>query len=143
MMKTKLKASLLGIMVVAALLQTVQPDRSNPEVTAPLEAPPEVMAVLKRACYDCHSNETRWPWYSYLSPVSILVANHVHEGREHLNFSDWTTMDAAKQMHTSSEILEVLDKGEMPLTSYLLLHGDAELSSSDKALLRSWAAQGE
>lgn len=142
-MKTKLKAALLGILVVTALLQTVQPDRSNPEITAPLEAPPEVMAVLRRACYDCHSNETRWPWYSYLSPVSILVANHVQEGRRHLNFSDWSSWDAAKQMHASSEILEVLETGEMPLKSYLLLHPDAELSAADKALLRSWAAQGE
>jgi hypothetical protein len=142
-MNMRLKAVLLGILVVTALLQTVQPDRSNPEVTAPLDAPPEVMAVLRRACYDCHSNETRWPWYSYLSPVSILVANHVQEGRRHLNFSEWTAMDAAKQMHASSEILEVLESGEMPLKSYLFLHGDAELNAADKALLRSWAAQGE
>ncbi len=142
-MNLKLRSALLGVVVVGALMQTVQPDRSNPAAKGPLSAPPEVMNVLKRSCYDCHSNESRWPWYSYIAPASWFVANHVKEGREHLNFSDWTTMDAAKQMHASSEILEVLDRGEMPLKSYLLLHGDAELSATDKALLRSWAAQGE
>jgi len=142
-MNMKLRSVLLGIVVVAALLQTVQPDRSNPKVTGALVAPPEVLNILKRSCYDCHSNESRWPWYSYISPISMLIAEHVKDGRKHLNFSEWSTWDANKQMHASSEILEVLESGEMPLSSYLLLHGDAELSSGDKAVLRQWAAQGE
>ncbi len=142
-MNLKLRSVLLGVVVVGALMQTVQPDRSNPEVTGEVQAPPEVMGVLRQSCYDCHSNETRWPWYSYIAPASWFLAEHVKDGRKQVNFSEWNTWDPNKKAHASEEILEVLESGEMPLKSYLLLHSDAELSEKDKMLLRQWAAEGE
>ncbi|HOJ02425.1 MAG TPA: heme-binding domain-containing protein [Bacteroidota bacterium] len=138
-MKTKIRSFFLGLLVVFALMQTVQPERTNPDDGIAMKAPAEVQAVLKRACYDCHSNDTRWPWYSYVAPVSWFLSKHVVEGREHLNFSRWEAMDDRTRMHAASEIIEVLQSGEMPLSSYLLLHGEAELSTQDKQLLTEWA----
>jgi hypothetical protein len=139
----KIRFILLGLLVVVVLIQTVQPDRSNPAVTGPLEAPSEVMSVLRRACYDCHSNETRWPWYSSIAPASWLLSYHVNDGRKHLNFSTWTALDSARRLHAYLEILDVLESGEMPLTSYLLLHRDAVLSDEETLLLVGWAEEGK
>jgi hypothetical protein len=105
-----------------------------------LPAPPtEVEAVLRKACYDCHSHETAWPWYSYVAPVSWWVVDHVEHGRGHLNFSDWPALDFQEQQHLFEEIAEMLEEDEMPLTSYRLLHGDARLSADEIQLLMSWA----
>lgn len=140
-MKRAFRIALLVFLAVIVIIQVFQPSRDNPPVRAEVITPPEVKAVLRRACYDCHSNETAWPWYSYVNPMGWLVAGHVTEGREHLNFSDWENLDAQKQFHAKEEMLEVLGEGSMPLPSYLLLHGDAELSAEDKAALRRWAEE--
>jgi hypothetical protein len=140
-MKRALRVVLLLLAGVFVVIQFFQPDRSNPPVRAEIAAPPEVKAVLRRACYDCHSNETVWPWYSYVNPMGWLVGGHVPEGRAHLNFSEWETLETQKRYHMKQEILEVLEDGSMPLPSYLLLHGDAELSAEDKAVLRRWAEE--
>lgn len=138
-MKRSVKFSLLGLLLVVILMQIPQADRSNPPVTGDLQAPGEVKAILKESCYDCHSNETLWPWYSYVNPVGWLVAGDVEEGRAHLNFSKWTTYDARRQYHAKEEIVEVLDAGEMPLPLYLLMHGEAELTPEEIRVVRNWA----
>ncbi|MDT8323940.1 MAG: heme-binding domain-containing protein [Bacteroidota bacterium] len=134
-----MKFVLLGLLLIVILIQIPQADRSNPPVTGDLQAPGEVKALLKESCYDCHSNETCWPWYSYVNPVGWLVAQDVDEGRAHLNFSEWNTYDARKQYHAKEEIVEVLDAGEMPLPSYLLLHSEAELTPEKIRVIRNWA----
>jgi predicted ATP-dependent Lon-type protease len=105
--------------------------------------PSEVQAVLKRACYDCHSNETSWPWYSNVAPASWFVTDHVDHGRKHLNFSDWAQegrhtekKDAGEQL---DEIRKEVEARNMPLGSYLLLHPDARLSDRDIKLITDWA----
>jgi NAD-dependent oxidoreductase involved in siderophore biosynthesis len=103
-----------------------------------LEAPDEVMTVLKRACFDCHSNHTTFPWYSSIAPVSWFTKHHVEEGREHMNFSTWAEYDDEKKLKFLNKIPKAI-KSKMPLPSYLLIHKEAKLSDADKALLTKWA----
>jgi hypothetical protein len=120
------------------LLQVVPVDRSNPSGGSPLAADPAVVEVLRRACYDCHSNETVWPWYSRVAPVSWLVSHDVVEGREVLNFSVWEAYAGGARREMLEEIWEEVAEGEMPLESYLLLHPEARLTQVDREVLESW-----
>jgi len=98
-----------------------------------------VKAVLRRSCYDCHSNETSWPWYSRVAPVSWLVASDVHEGREKLNFSAWSRLRPDKRERVIEEVWEEVREGEMPLPVYLLAHRGARLSAENRDVIRAWA----
>ena len=130
-----------GLILLAVVIgiQFVPVDRSDPPVRADLQATPEVHAVFRRCCYDCHSNQTRWPWYSHIAPVSWMLAGDVHGGRRHLNFSEWGMLDPALQARRAEHVWEMVDSGEMPLRQYLLIHRDARPSAADKALIRGWA----
>ena len=142
--KRRLRVALVLLFVALAAIQFVPVVRSNPSVTAELQAPPEVAAVLRRACYDCHSNETVWPWYSYVAPVSWLVAHDVEEGRHSLNFSTWGEGSAKRQAHEREEVWEMVESGEMPLWFYVPLHPEAKLADADRAVLRAWStAKGD
>jgi hypothetical protein len=134
---------LSGVLVLAVLvgIQLVPVDTSNPPVTADIPTSPEVKAVLRRACYDCHSNETTWPWYSRVAPVSWLIAKDVHEGRAELNFSRWDRYSTQQQVKHLKESWEEVVEGEMPPWFYLPAHRDARLSAEDRALLRQWAQE--
>ena len=138
-MRKVLRWFLLGILLALIVMQFVPVERTNPPVEEEVPAPANVRAVLHRACYDCHSNETRWPWYSHVAPVSWLVAHDVHEARKHLNFSTWNQYNAKRQARKLNEVWEEVDEGEMPLWYYLAIHRDAKLSAEDRALLRTWA----
>ncbi|MEO8484113.1 MAG: heme-binding domain-containing protein [Acidobacteriota bacterium] len=131
----------LAVFAAVALvgLQFLPLDRSNPPVTAEIPASAAVNSVIRRACYDCHSNETMWPWYSRVAPVSFLVARDVHEGRRHLNFSTWGQYEPAKQAKLVREIWKQVSTGEMPMSIYLPLHPHARLSAQDKAVFEAWA----
>ncbi len=137
------KRALIGLAVALVLAQFVPVDRTNPPVETRVDAPAEVVAVLERACYDCHSNETVWPAYSRIAPISWFVADHVHEGREDVNYSTWGRYTGEKLAELLEETWEEVEEGEMPPKSYLLLHSDAQLSDADRALVRSWAGSGE
>jgi len=137
------KRALIGLAVVLVLAQFVPVDRTNPPVEARVDAPAEVVAVLERACYDCHSNETVWPAYSRIAPISWFVADHVHEAREDVNYSTWDRYTGEKLAELLEETWEEVEEGEMPPKSYLLLHSDAQLSDADRALIRSWAGSSE
>lgn len=129
-----------GLLVLLVLAQLVPVARGNPPVVSEVDAPPEVLTVLRKACYDCHSNETVWPWYSRVAPVSWLVARDVNEGREALNYSTWGSYPAEERAEGRDETWEEVAEGEMPLGVYLLMHPGARLSETDRAALRSWAA---
>ncbi|RMH70096.1 MAG: heme-binding protein [Gemmatimonadetes bacterium] len=136
--------ALLRIMVVLLGLgfigiQFVPVERTNPVVRADLEAPPGVKSIFKTSCYDCHSHETVWPWYSKIAPVSWLVARDVNHGREYLNFSEWGLMDAEEQIDLAEEIWEEVAEGKMPLAIYLPLHPDAKLNDSQKETIKTWS----
>lgn len=135
------KSRIITILVILALIgiQFIEVDRSNPPVTSDLQSSAEVKNILKDACYDCHSNETKWPWYSKVAPISFLVSNHVTEGREHLNFSTWGKMFTPKQNEYKKEIWEEIEKGDMPLSNYTWLHPKANLTLDQKQLIKSWS----
>lgn len=140
-MKRVLPKVLLGLVVLFLGAQLVRPDRSNPPVESDVDAPPEVKALLKRACYDCHSHETTWPWYSNVAPVSWVVAHHVDEGRAELNFSKWAAYEPKRRAHKLEETEEMIEKGEMPLPGYVALHPEAKLTDAEKKTLIDWAKQ--
>lgn len=127
------------------LMQFVRPARTNPVTDesiayrAHLQVTPEVEAILKRACLDCHSNETVWPWYSNIAPVSWLVVHDVNEAREHMNLSEWGRYDADKRADLLEEMCEEVEKGSMPLKNYVLAHSEAELSAADIRALCEWS----
>lgn len=132
------KIVLVVLVAVVIILQFIPAKRTNPPVAGEIAAPAEVRAVLKRACYDCHSNETVWPWYSQVAPVKFMIVEHVNDGRKHLNFSEWDSYDARRKDHKLEEVWEEIEKGAMPLKNYIPLHKEAQLSDQDKALIKSW-----
>lgn len=127
----RLWLGVLGIGILGLLiLQLIPIEKSNPPVIAePNWDSPQTRELVQTACFDCHSNETVYPWYSDVAPMRLLVRNHVIEGREHLNFSEY---DGRLDM---GEIREVILEGEMPPWDYLLLHPDAKLTDAEKDLI--------
>ena len=135
--------ALLLFLVVFIGLQFVRPDRRNPpapaEASLRAKSPPHITAILDRSCRDCHSNETRWPWYTNVSPMSWLVADHVHHGREQFNYSEWTSYPSDDQDKFLGAMCDLAKRERMPLPSYLLIHRDATLSPADVTALCSWS----
>jgi hypothetical protein len=134
---------LIGILVCVIGLQFVRPDRTNPagHTASSLTArtPSQVTAILDRSCRDCHSNETRWPWYTNVSPMSWLVANHVHHGRDHFNYSEWATYPSDDQDKFLGAMCDLIKRERMPLPSYLLMHRNAALSPADVTTVCTWS----
>jgi hypothetical protein len=137
----KLKVLLILALMVFIGLQFTNPPRTNPPVVNDLAAtnppPAEITALLRAACYDCHSYETKWPLYARIAPSSWLVASDVNEGREHFNFSEWPTEpdQVAKKL---DRINEVLDYKEMPPKKYTLLHPEARLTEAQRKAIMDW-----
>jgi len=142
-MKKKLKWIFVSLVVVFALLQFTNPARTNPplppgeDVSATNPPPPQVAALLHAACYDCHSDETKWPWYSHVAPASWLVVSDVNEGRRHMNLSEWPKDPerAAKKMERMSEEIE---DNDMPPGKYTLMHPEARLTTDQRKQLMQW-----
>ena len=134
------RLALAGAFFVAMGIQLVRPARTNPssDPSAALAAPPEVSAILDRSCRDCHSNDTRWPWYTNVAPVSWWVIDHVNHGRSHFNFSEWAKYNSDEQQKLLKEACELSRKGAMPLPSYLRMH-DAAMSPKDVRTLCDFA----
>lgn len=128
--------------VVLALAQLVRPALTNPPVKSEIDAPPAVQAVLRKACYDCHSNQTVWPWYSRVVPVSWLLAHDVTEGREELNFSTWNDDTPEQRAKHLAQTVHELEEGDMPPLTYRLMHPEARLSPDEVASLQQWAESG-
>ncbi len=128
------------------LIQFIRPDQKNPVVNATIDfqnvanSPAEVLLILRNACYDCHSFETKYPWYTQIAPVSWWLANHIREGREHLNFSEFGKLPPGDRAETLGEAAEAVQEGEMPLPSYtwLGLHPEANLTAAQQRLLVEW-----
>lgn len=143
--RPRLRRAWKSVFVAAAILliavQFVPVNRANPPVGSELVAPGEVISVLRRSCYDCHSNETTWPWYSRVAPASWLVAKDVREGREAVNYSTWGRYSPEERAEKQAETWEDVEEGEMPLGIYVLIHPSARLSEQDRAVLRSWALE--
>jgi hypothetical protein len=139
----KCKVVFCIIFVIAVGIQFIPVNRTNPPVIGEIEAPEEIMAILHRSCFDCHSNETKWPWYSYVAPASWLVTKDVRDARGHINFSEWVNYNSKQQKHKQEECGEMVAIGEMPLWFYLPLHSEATLSDEEIELLVTWSGLKE
>jgi hypothetical protein len=133
---------LLALAIAAVAAQAVPVPRTNPPATNEIVVPLEIDGLLQRACYDCHSNETRWPWYAWVAPASWLVAWDVHEAREHLNFSTFGDYAPDRRRKKLDELAEMVGEDEMPLWYYRPLHRDARLTDAERAQLVAWARAG-
>jgi hypothetical protein len=131
--------SLIIICLIIVIIQFVPVNRTNPSVDSEVPATDGVRSILRRACYDCHSNETVWPWYSKVAPVSWLVASDVQEGREKLNISIWNSYNGKKQTEILKEIRNEVEEGEMPPITYRMIHNDARITAEEIAILKAWA----
>jgi hypothetical protein len=141
-----LKRILVTIAALFLLFQGYRPEKnlSNDNtyhVSTKYEVPADVNALLESACNDCHSNQTRYPWYAEIQPAASWLAGHVNDGKRHLNFSEFTKLPVAVQNHKFEEVIEMVKEGEMPLKSYtyLGLHADAKLTDAQRQLITGWA----
>ena len=139
---------ILGAMVVVfAVLQLSNPPRTNPasspadDLMATNPPPQPIATMLQGACYDCHSDRTRWPWYSHVAPVSWLLASDVQDGRRHVNFSEWPHGDAGRAARLWEDIRDEIDYNDMPPVQYKLMHSAARLTTAQRQQLIQWADQ--
>jgi len=133
-----LKKILIALAIIVVGIQFIPVDRSNPPVTGKIDAPSNVLSILKASCFDCHSNETEWPWYSYVAPVSFLVSADVEDGRKRVNFSEWDKYDEEKRAKKLDAIIEEVEEGEMPLSKYTLMHPNAKMDQAKIKVLKDW-----
>jgi heme-binding protein len=137
----RLRTATLALLMLLGVAQWVRFPRLNPPVEGALAAPMEVATVLRNACYDCHSNETEWPWYSAIAPLSWWVHHEVDGGRRRLNFSEWAAYasdpDTASQK--LDEIAKLVASGDMAPWHYRIVHPGARLSAPQRDLLIHWA----
>jgi len=138
-----MKKVLFGILVVIILIQFIRPEKNisnlrTYDMATVMEVPKEVKEILKTSCADCHSNTTVYPWYSEIAPISWYLAQHVNEGKEHLNFSEWAAYNADQQNHILKDIKKELKKQGMPLESYLWIHNDAKMTEAQYETLLNW-----
>ena len=146
-MKKKLLITVpIGIIV---LIQFFRIDTQNPAINLSNDflnltvAPTEIQDILSNSCYDCHSYQTKYPWYSNVAPVSWMLSSHIREGRGHLNFSEWNEYSSDKQISLKEECLEEIQSNNMPLKSYTLIHKGARLSDNSKQILVDWLKNNE
>lgn len=132
-----MKRIVIALVILVIGIQFIPVKRTNPAVISDFDGPAEVKAILQRSCYDCHSHETEWPWYSYVAPASWVVTHDVKEGREHLNFSNWAPLKDMVWIH--QVICREVAEGEMPLKAYLIAHPEAKISAEELAVLKAWA----
>jgi len=143
---TMLKKIGIGLVAILVIIQFIRPEKnlSNDQkyhVFTKYPVPAEVNSIMESACNDCHSNQTRYPWYAEIQPSAWFLTNHVKEGKQKLNFSEFTNLPIAVQNHKFEEVIEMVKEGEMPLKSYTYIgmHSDAKLTDPQRTLLTDWA----
>ncbi|MBL6970479.1 MAG: heme-binding domain-containing protein [Campylobacterales bacterium] len=127
------------IIILFISLQLIQINKHNPTVDTQLEikAPKEIMTIFKKACYDCHSNETKWPWYSSIAPMSWSISSHVEDGRKWLNFSVWENYSQEEKEKKIKEIFRAVYIA-MPPSDYIYFHDEASLTKEERTYVRDW-----
>lgn len=143
-----IKKILLFLLAVLLVLQAFRPKKDNlgPSPTAAnmnnfVNVPADIDQLLKTSCYDCHSNQTTYPWYANIQPVGWWLDDHVDEGKKELNFDDFGNYNLRRQYHKVEEIAELVEQGEMPLPSYTIVHTDAKLTEEQKKQVSAWTLQ--
>jgi DNA primase large subunit len=135
----KKKLVLFAIFFIIAGIQFVPVNRTNPPVEAEVQASAEVKKILETACYDCHSYQTKWPFYAYIAPVSFMVANDVRKGRQYLNFSTWDAYSPEERQGLKEGVVKQIEEGKMPLAPYKLMHPNSKITEEQLNILRAWA----
>lgn len=140
-MKSKI---LLSLLIIVVLIQLIRPmpnisDDNSKSITTAYDVPDDIQKMLQRACADCHSNKTNYPWYSKIQPVAWWLNHHIEEGKAELNFSTFASLSLKKQAHKLHEVVEMIEENEMPLSSYSLIHKEAILTEEEKTVLKNWA----
>jgi hypothetical protein len=143
MMAKKILYLLLAALLV---IQFIRPARNLSEkpsanhISNKYAVPADISGILQNSCYDCHSNNTRYPWYANLQPVAWWLQDHVNEGKRELNFDEFLTYPPRKAHHKLEEVIEMVKEEEMPLGSYTFVHRNSRLSAEQRKLLSDWAA---
>lgn len=143
-MKKILKYTFGAVLALLIVIQFInRPERiSEPinenDIINTLEIEGPIANLLKSACYDCHSDQPRYPWYASVAPVSWRIAEHIEHGRDELNFSKWATYSARRRDHKLEEMIEEVEEGHMPLPGYVRIHGEARLDNEQIASLKTW-----
>ncbi len=136
--KTNIGLFLLFLLIVIQFFRidkTTQPADPAKDFIALTSANVEIANTLKMACYDCHSNQPEYPWYTNIAPVSWWIKHHINEGSHHLNFSEWGTYTEKRKNHKLEECIEMVEEGEMPMSSYTIMHENAKLTDAQKLQL--------
>ena len=140
-----IKKILLALLVILIVIQFIKPKKNiHPgpqpaDISTLYPVPANVDSILAVACKDCHSNNTRYPWYNNIQPVAWFLANHVTEGKRSFNLNEFATCRVARQYDKIEEIKKQIDKGDMPLSSYTLIHKDAVLTDAQKKTVIDWS----
>lgn len=141
-----IKRFLVLALLVFVVMQLIRPDKNEggyaslDTFLAETKPTPAVATTLQTACYDCHSNQTSYPWYNHIAPVSFWLEEHIVEGKKHLNFSEWSAYSVKRKDHKLEEVVEMLEKGEMPLNEYTWTHREAKLNEQQIKELVQWVA---
>ena len=139
------KKILIVLLLAFIIIQFFRPARNESsellatDITKVFPVPEGVLSVLKRSCYDCHSNNTVYPWYINIQPVAWYLAHHIEDGKKELNFSEFGSYNSKKQLRKLQKMVKEVKEDEMPLSSYTLIHTDAKLRAEDKAVVTAWA----
>lgn len=139
-----MKKKLLIALAILLAIQLFQIDKTNKPINKNLDyvsithAPKNIEKILEKSCYNCHSNQTIYPWYANVAPISWLVKSHINEGKKFLNFSEYGLYNVYQKDHINKGLYEVIKNGRMPLSSYLLLHQEDNLSKEQRQELLNW-----
>ena len=140
------KKILLGLLFVFIVIQFIRPTKNAgdellaTDITRTIKVPDSIVNVFKTSCFDCHSNNTRYPWYVNIQPMGWLMANHIKEGKANLNFSEFGTYSKRKQANKLRAIAKSINDGSMPISSYTIMHTDSKLNEENKKLISDWVA---
>lgn len=136
---------MLALLLIFVVMQFYRPEKNTSRgdhaaaFITETNPPQDVKVILQQTCYDCHSNNTVYPWYNNIAPVSYWLADHVKHGKGHLNFSGWDSYDTKKKDHKLEEVVEMIEKGEMPLKEYTWTHEEARLTAEQRTSIIEWA----
>ncbi|MDQ6756916.1 MAG: heme-binding domain-containing protein [Bacteroidota bacterium] len=139
-----LKKILMGLFIVFIIIQFIRPAHNTSgqvlptDITKIINVPGNILSVLKNSCYDCHSNNTRYPWYINIQPMGWIMANHIKDGKANLNFSEFGSYSKRKQANKLRAIAKSINDGSMPISSYTIMHTDAKLSEENKKNITNW-----
>lgn len=141
--KKMIKKILIGLLVALIAIQFIRPAKNNSgditkDITTLYPMPDSVKVIVDKACADCHSNNTKYPFYAAIQPINFWLSDHIKDGKRHFNFNEFAGYRIAKQNHKLEEVIEQIKEGEMPLPSYTLVHTDAKLTDAEKATLTKW-----